>query len=101
MRAYGGKGMVPLILNLGTIWKWLFKNYVPAALMSGIEPRYQLNRRLGGAHSHNAVNEIRDVYNLKTLHEQIFTIEDTCKPVMYTERQLTYLLHGAESFLRS
>ena len=55
--------------------------------MSGIEPRYQLNRRLGGAHSHKAVNEIRDVYNLKILLEEIFTIEDTCKPVTYTERQ--------------
>ena len=44
----GSKGKAPLILNLGTRWRWTV-NFMPRRLNSGKEPKYLFQRSLGGA----------------------------------------------------
>jgi hypothetical protein len=47
--------MVPLILNLGTGWRCL--TYAPATLFLGKEPRYTMNKTLGGPQNRRGLCE--------------------------------------------
>jgi hypothetical protein len=46
MEAGGGRGVAPLILNFGTVWRRVV-NLTPRSLYTREKHRYQLNRRLG------------------------------------------------------
>jgi hypothetical protein len=52
MKTYWGSGNIaPRILDLGTRWEVSGQIHAPAALPSGKEPRFPLDRRLGGPQS--------------------------------------------------
>jgi hypothetical protein len=52
LKAYcGSRGIATSLLNLDTRWRRVVNFMPPAALPPGKEPRYPLNRRLGGLHS--------------------------------------------------
>jgi hypothetical protein len=52
----GSGGIAPHILDLGTRWRWVF-SFTPWLLYSqGKNPRYPLDRRLGGLQSQSGCN---------------------------------------------
>jgi hypothetical protein len=55
----GSWGTVPLILNIGTGWMWVFNFYLQHLYSGGKNTQYPLNRRLGGPRAGLDISEER------------------------------------------